>query len=40
MEKKIYLEDYIKQANKQTHKLGKDELILDEKFQIEEISNK
>jgi serine/threonine protein kinase len=40
MEKEFNIEEYIKQANKKTHKLGKDILILDEKFQMEEISNK
>lgn len=38
MEKKYNMDDYIKQANKQIHKINKDELILDEKFQVEEIS--
>jgi hypothetical protein len=38
MEKKYCIDEYIKQANKQVHKLNKDEIILDEKFQVEEIS--
>jgi hypothetical protein len=38
MEKNYNIEEFIKQANKQSHKLGKDELVLDEKFKIEEIS--
>ena len=38
MEKKYNIEEFIKQANKQTHPMNKDKLILDDKFQIEEIS--
>jgi hypothetical protein len=38
MNKKYNIEEFIKQANKQTHKLNKDEIIIDAKFQIEEMS--
>lgn len=38
MNKKFKLAEFIKQANKQTHKLNKDEIIIDGKFQIEEMS--
>ena len=38
MNKKYNITEFIKQANKQTHKLNKDEIILDAKFQIEEMS--
>jgi len=38
MNKKFKISEFIKQAKKQTHKLNKDEIIIDGKFQIEEMS--